>query len=231
MADDFDLREARRSLASKDFAQAGELYGVLKRYPDTRDEASTALLIIALHSAIESGTRKDIDKVLYELQAYLGEHKDFPHGFIRVLAPIAIYYLPLPKPVTFILRYESDAPDYEASKAVAVLLRDIILPYALSQEISAISEAEKRLVLQGAIELDKFGGKFFLDSRGRYYKTVARSRFSENDLKMKELYAAMGYTDPRPVCNSEAEETIGTAIGIVVFLVGLLLLLFVSSLI
>ena len=70
--------------------------------------------------------------------------------------------------------------------------------------MSSLSEAEQRAIREGAVALDKFSGKFFPADVG--YTKVGPGKFTETELKMKEVYKALDLEDPRPVFKSGKDE-------------------------
>lgn len=197
-----DLAGARDCLRENDLESAQNIYKRLLRSPESSGEAEIALRLISLYFASQ---KKDVEKMADEAEELLKSlsSNDTLHAeFIRAFAPwVSECVIP---PRDFSLIFSAEAT--ETQKRLGTFFRDAIIALIFSDRMSSLSEAEQRALRQSAVKLDNFSSRFLHVQRGSGYITVNRNRYTENELRMKEICAAVGAEDRRPVYKDDAEE-------------------------
>ena len=199
-----ELTSARDCLRYNDFESAQNIYKRLLKSPESSGEAEIALRLISLFFASE---KKDAEKMADEAEELLNSisSNDSLHTeFIRAFAPWVSKCVIPPGNNSLIFREE----ETETQKRLSTFFRDAIIALIFSERMSSLSEEEQRTLRQNAVKLDEFSGRFFYsESRSsQIYFKVNRNKFTENELRMKEICASLGLEDHRPVFKDEAEE-------------------------
>ncbi len=195
-----ELVGARDCLRENDFESAQNIYKRLLKSPESRGEAEIALRLISLYLASENKNTEKMADEAEELVKCLASNDSLDTEFIRAFAPWVSKCVIPPGNNSLIFREE----ETETQKRLSTFFRDAIIALIFSERMSSLSEEEQRTLRQNAVTLDEFSGRFYRYESG--YIKVSRREFTENELRMKEICAAVGAEDRRPVYKDDAEE-------------------------
>ena len=194
------LESARECLRAQDVEGAKRYYEFLLRSPEHKYEAEIALRLASLYVASEADDVKKMDSLADDLKECLSSHEPFDTEFLRALAPwVSKCFIPPSNEKIFSRKYTTGV-----RQELAKSFLETMGAFLFSDYMSSLSEAEQRAIREGAVTLDKFSGKFFPAEVG--YTKVGPGKFTETELKMKEVYKALGMEDPRPVYKSDKDE-------------------------
>ncbi len=193
------LVSARDCLRETDFENAKNLYERLLRSPESSSEAEIALRLIGLYFASENKQSEKMKNEAEGLFDFISSHDSFDAEFVRSFAPwVSNCFVP-PGYRSF---FSTDSGS-DTQKKLATIFRDAIVALISGQTLS--DPEEIRLASESAVELDKFCGVFY---RGRYGRPahVNRACYTENELKMNDVYISLGLQAPRAVFENEQQE-------------------------
>lgn len=194
------LESARECLRAQDIDGAKQYYEFLLRSPEHKDEAEVALRLISMYAASEADDVKKMDSLVDGLKEFLASHEPLETEFLRALAPwVSKCFIPPSNEKIFSRKYTTGV-----RQELAKSFLETMGAFLFSDYMSSLSEAEQRAIREGAVALDKFSGKFFPTDVG--YTKVGPGKFTETELKMKEVYKALDLEDPRPVFKSDKDE-------------------------
>ncbi|MCR5661351.1 MAG: hypothetical protein K6G50_04380 [bacterium] len=194
------LESARECLRAQDVEGAKRYYEFLLRSPEHKYEAEVALRLASLYFASEADDVKKMDSLADDLKECFASYEPFETEFLRALAPwVSKCFIPPSNEKIFSRKYTTGVRQELAKSFLENM--DALL---FSDYISSLSADEQRAIREGAVALDKFSGKFFPTDVG--YTKVGPGKFTETELKMKEVYKALDLEDPRPVFKSDKDE-------------------------
>ena len=199
-------------------------YERLLSSPESNSEAEIALRLISLYFASDNKNLEKMADEAEELLKSLSSNDALHAEFIRAFAPWVSKCVIPPGNNSLVFREEGT----ETQKRLSTFFRDTIIALIFSERMSSLSEEEQSALRQSAVTLDRFSGRFFHAPRCGYV-TVSRREFTENELRMKEVYASLGIEDNRPVFKDEAAEKrakVGFYIRCIIAAVLILLLIF-----